>query len=137
MDRITALVNHEGMAYRPKNPPNRIRELRLRADVSLEKIAKGIGPTSLQQIYKLENQVNPLTHGWMVDIAKVLQVRPSALIDPAVEFLPDTEGESHLTDQLNRRRAMFVLWDLLDVPEQDSLLLAAKAFAQARGRTAA
>jgi transcriptional regulator with XRE-family HTH domain len=132
MDPLTVLVNGLGMAFRPENPPNRIREIRKSKGVSPEKIAEAIGDSTSEQIYKLERSERPLSHGWMTTLAKVLDVRPAALIDADVEFLRPPKSGSDSPEQLERRLLLLDLWDSLERDEQDSLLLSARAFARAR-----
>jgi hypothetical protein len=104
------------------------------AGLSPEVIARGIGDSTAQQIYKLEKSQRPLSHGWMVEIARVLEVRPAALIDAEVEFLPNAKSGGYLPEELERRKAIMLFWDLISRAEQDSILLSAKAFAASRDR---
>lgn len=58
---------------------NRIRELRLRQDLTLQRLADRIGTTP-QQIHRLERGVRRLSTEWMERVASGLGVHPTELI---------------------------------------------------------
>ena len=80
------------MPSKPPKEPNRIKELRSRAGLSQDDLAKKVG-TSRQQIARLEDGDRRLTVGWMQRVAKALGVEPSDLIATAAvaELVPDVE----------------------------------------------
>lgn len=61
------------------SPSNRIRELRVKAGLTLEALATAAG-TSNQQISRLESGQRKLTLDWMVRLAPILEVEPKDLI---------------------------------------------------------
>lgn len=67
---------------------NRIKELRDKKRLSLQKLADRVG-TSRQQIHKLETGETQLTPLWIQRIAPHLDVNPNALIDYGVPAIPD------------------------------------------------
>jgi phage repressor protein C with HTH and peptisase S24 domain len=63
----------------PKIHPNRIREFREAAGLSMQALAERVG-TSQQQIYRLERSERKLTVDWMIRIGKALAVDPKELM---------------------------------------------------------
>lgn len=62
---------------------NRLREIRLSKDLTLEEVAQKAG-TSNQQILRLEKGQRRLTTDWIRRLAKALNVAPSEIV-PALE----------------------------------------------------
>ena len=118
--------------FDPGNPPNRLRELRERAGLTQPAVARAIGASSAQQIYKLEKLLNPLTHGWMVVLGKALDVRPAAFIDPTIEVLSAAERGGQRPEEVERRFLILDVWDTLNREQQDILLLNAREFVRGR-----
>jgi len=79
--------------------PNRIRELRMAKNWTIQKLADLVG-TSNQQIGRLEKGERKLTQDWMNRIGEALGVDPKELLpgaeSPAVP--PEPEGEPEASD---------------------------------------
>jgi phage repressor protein C with HTH and peptisase S24 domain len=77
----------------PKILPNRIREFRARAQLSMQALAERAG-TSAPQINKLEKGERKLTVDWMIRLGRALGVDPKELmvIEPAPVALTDGGG---------------------------------------------
>jgi transcriptional regulator with XRE-family HTH domain len=63
---------------------NRIRELRIARNLTLEEVALNVG-TSVQQLSRLERGARRLTDDWMRRIARALYVRPADLLSDGGE----------------------------------------------------
>ena len=76
------------------NPRNRIRELRERAGLSQEELARRLN-TSQPQVFRLEKAQRGLTQAWMVRLAKALRVELWELVQDRP--LPADEPEPSMT----------------------------------------
>lgn len=81
--------------------PNRIRELRLAADMSQDALAERVA-CSKQQISELERGVKPLTYNWMKRISAVLGVKPGELLLAEDNPLNLSDVERHLVEQYRK-----------------------------------
>jgi phage repressor protein C with HTH and peptisase S24 domain len=79
----------------PKIYPNRIRDFRQAARLSMQALAERAG-TSAPQINKLEKGERKLTVDWMVRLGRALSVDPKDLmvLEPMDGPAPDTDGTS-------------------------------------------
>jgi transcriptional regulator with XRE-family HTH domain len=79
-------------------PPNRIRELRERAELTLGELAKRCDPvTTVGELQKIETASTKLTVEWMRRVAAGLGVRPGALLNPEDSEL-NAEERAFLAD---------------------------------------
>lgn len=85
--------------------PNRIRDLRTAAGLSLEDLARATG-TSNQQISRLEKGERRLTEDWMKRISSALNVPPTALFDDA----PQTAEVAQNVEEA----LLLIVWRLAD-----------------------
>jgi transcriptional regulator with XRE-family HTH domain len=90
--------------------PNRIKELREKAGMTLQQVADASG-TSLQQIHKLENAERRLTDEWMRRIAAALGVHPAALL---IEFSQGQHGRNETVDEV----LLLEAWRLFTLAER-------------------
>jgi transcriptional regulator with XRE-family HTH domain len=81
--------------------PNRIRELRLGAELSQDALAAKVH-CSKMQISELERGLKPLTVAWMRRIAKELGVTPGELLTHDDNPLLADERERRLLEQFRR-----------------------------------
>jgi transcriptional regulator with XRE-family HTH domain len=128
-DMLTDLVNTVNQIPSPPWPwrespirrllamGNRIRELRLQRNLTLEEVADGAG-TSVQQISRLELGDRRLTDDWMRRIAPALGVQPADLL--ARSGPDDREVVQNLEE-----RKLLLFWRGLDI--DDRLIIAAIA----------
>ncbi len=75
----------------PAALPNRLRECRKRANMSMNALAERVG-TSKSQIDKLERGERRLSLDWMIRLAQALGCHP-------IEFLPLEVGQRSQTDR--------------------------------------
>lgn len=101
--------------------PNRIREIRLAAGLTLDQVAVGAG-TTFQTISRLETGKRRLTDAWMRRVARPLGVAPSAL-------LADEAPDQREFVKNQEEAALLRFWRLLEL--RDKRIIA--AFAREKG----
>lgn len=105
--------------------PNRIKELREKAGLTLQQVADRAG-TSLQQIHRLENANRRLTDDWMRRIAAALGVHPAALL---IEFSQGQHGRNETVDEV----LLLEAWRLFSVAERREVADTITAIQRRRG----
>jgi len=106
---------------RPCRMPNRIRELRVARNLTLEEIAERVG-TSVQQISSLELGDRRLTDDWMRRIASALNVQPA-------DLFTDSRVDDREIVQNIQEIKLLRFWRLLSMEEKRMIA----AFARAKG----
>lgn len=98
--------------------PNRIKELRNAAGLTLLQVADGAG-TTLQQIQRLERGERGLTDKWMARLAPALGVKPAALL---ADQEPDTREFAKSVDEVLLLR----FWRSLDMRDKRVIAVLAR-----------
>jgi transcriptional regulator with XRE-family HTH domain len=104
-----------------KAMPNRIRELRIARNLTLEEVALNVG-TSVQQLSRLERGSRRLTDDWMRRVARALYVRPADL------FADSGEDNREVIERPEEVR-LLRFWRLLS-PDEKRMIA---AFARDKG----
>lgn len=95
MNSTNLALPHPAGQHHPPAMGNRIKELRLKAGLTLDQLAERVGTTN-QQISRLEKGERRLTQGWMEKIGPALGVPAPALIAPDGSPVGMAEGVMRL-----------------------------------------